>query len=861
MAADNPNDSSGPTRTSPEPPPPPSPMPRHGGDAERFLPGTVLAGRYRMIGLLGRGGMGEVYRADDLKLGQPVALKFLPRAVEQDPERLERFINEVRLSLRVTHPNVCRVFDVAQADGRHYLSMEYVDGEDLSSLLRRIGHLPEDKAVQIARQLCAGLAAAHEEGVLHRDLKPANVMIDGRGRAKITDFGLAGATAGIKGLEARAGTPQYMAPEQAAGGELSERTDVYALGLVLYELFTGKRALDAKDVEDPSRRRPSTPTSPSAHLRGLDPAVERAILRCLETDPARRPPSAAAVAAALPGGDPLAMALAAGETPSPEMVAHAGGRGELSPAVASTCLAVVLIGLLATWFLMGRTALENRVPMPTPPGELAVAARAIATAAGHPTRARHTAHGFGRVQAYFNKVMREDRSPGRWDSLPRVRPSPLRFWYRESPAPLTPSNDVGRVDAADPPLLDPGMIRVYLDPDGALQEFRAVPPDTPEPAQTWPEPDWKPLLTATKLDAPALAAADPQWTPPFATDVRRAWTSGSHRIEACGFRGRIVWFTVIPSWRLTREGTVPPPAPPVNPVGSLIQSALIVIGMVAGVLLARRNIKLGRGDRQGASRFAIVYATVGFLSDVLTFSNITGSFAHMMNSLGLQVFYGALAWVFYVAIEPYVRRLWPDTLTAWTRILEGRFRDPLVGRHILIGAMVGLAVTAILHLDTIAAPLLGTPPSQPRGAVTALAGGRFVLSEALSILQSSIFAPVVFLLFMLVLRVLLRRPLFVYTAIVAIAVVTSPMRTAGETVGALVLAILIVAVLTRLGLLALLVMIVFSTWEHHPLTTDANSWFFPWSVMTMAAFAAVAVYAFVISLSGKLPFTVAALEE
>src|SRR5687767_3472088 len=215
--------------------------------AAGFVPGQMFAGRYRVVGLLGRGGMGEVYRADDLKLGQPVALKFLPRDVAHDADRLERFLTEVRLSLRVTHPNVCRVFDIGQLDERHFLSMEFVDGEDLASLLRRIGRLPEDKAVEIARQLCAGLAAAHDEGVLHRDLKPANIMIDGRGRAKITDFGLAGATAGISGRDARAGTPQYMAPEQVAGRELSERTDLYALGLVLYEIFTGKRAFEIKN--------------------------------------------------------------------------------------------------------------------------------------------------------------------------------------------------------------------------------------------------------------------------------------------------------------------------------------------------------------------------------------------------------------------------------------------------------------------------------------------------------------------------------------------------------------------------------------------------------------------------------------
>ena len=147
----------------------------------RFLPGDVLAGRYRIVELLGRGGMGEVYRADDLKLGQPVALKFLPRDAAGRRDRLERFHAEVRMARQVSHPNVCRVYDIGEVDGQLFLSMEYVDGEDLASLLRRIGRLPPDKALEIARQICAGLAAAHESGVLHRDLKPANIMLDGRG--------------------------------------------------------------------------------------------------------------------------------------------------------------------------------------------------------------------------------------------------------------------------------------------------------------------------------------------------------------------------------------------------------------------------------------------------------------------------------------------------------------------------------------------------------------------------------------------------------------------------------------------------------------------------------------------------------
>ena len=157
----------------------------------RFAPGSIIAGRYRLVALLGRGGMGEVYRADDLTLDQPVALKFLPEGAAADQAHLAQFHNELRTARQVSHKNVCRLYDLGEADGRRFLTMEYVDGEDLASLLRRIGRIPQDKAIELARQLCAGVAAAHERGVLHRDLKPANVMIDGDGNVRITDFGIA----------------------------------------------------------------------------------------------------------------------------------------------------------------------------------------------------------------------------------------------------------------------------------------------------------------------------------------------------------------------------------------------------------------------------------------------------------------------------------------------------------------------------------------------------------------------------------------------------------------------------------------------------------------------------------------------
>src|SRR5262245_45702698 len=288
----------------------------HGAEdgGERFPAGTVLAGRYRVAVALGAGGMGAVYRADDLTLGQPVALKFMGGLGGDD--HLARLRHEVRVALEVTHANVCRVFDLVEGEAGPFLTMELVEGGSLADLLRQIGRLPGEKAEDIARQLCEGLAAIHARGLLHRDLKPGNVLLDDRGRVRIADFGLAGpAGAGVT-----AGTPAYMAPELLAGGAASVQSDLYALGLVLYEVLTGRPAFPQREQKREEPAHPSTWVD-------LDPRVERAVMRCLEADPARRPASALAVAAALPGGDPLAAALAAGETPDPTLVAAGEGAG------------------------------------------------------------------------------------------------------------------------------------------------------------------------------------------------------------------------------------------------------------------------------------------------------------------------------------------------------------------------------------------------------------------------------------------------------------------------------------------------------------------------------------------------------
>jgi serine/threonine-protein kinase len=305
--------------------------PSKDNDRARFAPGTVVKGRYRIVSRLGKGGMGVVYRADDLTLRQTVALKFLAPAAAANPAWLARFRNEVRLARRVTHPNVCRVYDIGEADGTWFLSMEYVDGEDLATLSRRIGRLSIDKALSMGREICIGLAVAHDVGILHRDLKPANIMIDGRGRIRITDFGLAAATGTVGSGDIRAGTLAYMAPEQIAGHEVTMKSDLYSLGLVLYELFGGQAAFRADSTAGYTELLKRGDPAPLSEVAPDIPAeIDRIIRQCLAKDPQDRPRSALAIAGALAGTSALEAAVAANLTPSPDTIAAATPRASVA---------------------------------------------------------------------------------------------------------------------------------------------------------------------------------------------------------------------------------------------------------------------------------------------------------------------------------------------------------------------------------------------------------------------------------------------------------------------------------------------------------------------------------------------------
>src|SRR5208283_2726740 len=490
----------------------------------RFAPGVIVAERYRIVAILGRGGMGEVYRAEDLKLSQVVAIKFLPEALSRDAGALARFHSEVRIARQVSHPNVCRVFDIGDVEGIPFLTMEYVDGEDLASLVRRIGRLPQDKASEISRQICAGLAAAHERGVIHRDLKPANLMLDGAGKIRITDFGL-------------------------AGREVTPKSDLYSLGLVMYEVLTGKRAFEAATLPELLQAREAgTLTNPSTLVRDLDPLLERVILRCLEKDPSKRPASALQVAAALPGGDPLAAALAAGETPSPEMVAAAGEKEGLNPRIGLLCVAGVCILLVLLVGIAKRAKMVSYISFGPSPEVLAAKANEMIRTFGYTEAPADTAQSFALMQSYLTHISDTVKAPTRWEILRQDEPPSMLFWYRQSPRALTPLSPVdnliyGRVQPDEPPLALSGSRLLTLSPQGRMLGFRTIPPQVDDPPSgPLPATDWRPLFAAAGLDVSRFKPTEPKWYPLAWGDARAAWEGSwpNHpeiplRVEAAGY--------------------------------------------------------------------------------------------------------------------------------------------------------------------------------------------------------------------------------------------------------------------------------------------------------------------------------------
>jgi serine/threonine-protein kinase len=850
-------------------------------DAGGFAPGAVIAERYRVIGLLGRGGMGEVYRADDLKLGQSVALKFLPSGFSKDAVFLDRFRAEVRNARQVSHPNVCRVYDIGEIDGHHFLSMEYVDGENLATLLRRIGRLPGTKALEIARQLCAGLAAAHAQGVLHRDIKPSNVMIDGHGRAKLTDFGLA-----VRGDEAAAGeisgTPAYMAPEQIAGRGATVQSDLYSLGLVLYEVYTGKKTFEASSFADWRRAHTEEqPTALSHHAADIDAAVERAILRCLEKDPAKRPASAPQLAASLPGGDPLAAALAAGETPSPEMVAAAGAEGALAPGRAWTLLGSVVAALIVVLIIGRFSNLLRWAPMEDSPQVLAARSRDLVKKLGYASPPQDSVHWLAMNNQYLVYRAEHLPSPQRIRDLAAASRHPVVFYYRQSPWPMVPWTLEWLIQPEDPPHDVPGMATVVLDGRSHLVEFRAVAPEFDDSKGPWAEPDWNLLFTEAGLEADRFTRVPPKWRPMEPFDAQATWDGTAAQepatplhVVAAAFHGKPVFFRVIGPW-------IHPPVVggdgDAGGVRSLLPQVVIFIVAssvtVVGFFIARRNLLLGRGDRRGATRLALAFflgASVAWILSVNHVSAIERELDASQKATAVICLVAAGIWAAYIALEPFVRRHWPHLLFSWSRLLSGQFRDPLVGTDLLVGVGFG-ALMGIIRETFFALPAwFNLPGLSPRGFDRSAVGGPLELAGAvLTTLGSALALSLTTILLIFLLRMILRKDwlaIFVTVLLLTLA----GLGFAGAQQVSIFIALarallangLIVFVLVRYGLLACVgTAFTANLILSFPMTLDFSHWYASNSLAALLVILGLATYGFYTSLAGRPLFGSASLDD
>jgi serine/threonine-protein kinase len=511
----------------------------------------------------------------------------------------------------------------------------------------------------------------------------------------------------------------------------------------------------------------------------------------------------------------LAAALAAGETPSPELVAEAGASGGLKPSVAVVCLAACLIAVGLLVGLSGKRSLARRVTLDTLPEVLAAKAREVIHDAGYEDPPVDNVYTFYENGSYMRHLMDLEPAPGRWDVLHNGQPSAVRFGYRQSPRPLTRRGGYLGNWLDDPPPTFPGMVEVRLDTEGRLLSFSAVPPRKVDPGEAPAgEPDWAPLFAAAGFDRQAFTPVDPVWLSPVYADRRAAWEGvypeapdTSIRVEAAAYRNRPVAFRVIEPW--TRAvGTAAAERGFWIQARDVLYTVLFVMTLVGAGLVALRNIRLGRGDRRTALRFALYLGGVRMLW-------LLGAH-HIASSAEIFLFRQHLAWalyrvglvyVFYVAFEPYVRKLWPQVLASWVRLLGGRFRDPLVGRDLLIGALYGTGSAVIGSVMVWIPEVLGLQGYGFEADIwswESLRGLREAVAAVAGVHARSVLEVFLAIMLFLVLRLLLRRTWIAVVVLSALATLVSHPGTghpAPYLIGFLIVILLLWFVLFRFGLL------------------------------------------------------------
>jgi serine/threonine-protein kinase len=761
----------GPADPHPPPPPPPPPAPKK---SDGFSAGDVFADRYRIVSLLGRGAMGEVYRAHDTVLDVPVAIKFVLGARSDFRKRM---IKEVRLAREVTHPAVCRVYDVGHHDDRLFFTMEYIQGEDLATLRSRIGRLPSDKVTDIARQILGGLAAAHAKSVIHRDLKPANIMIDDRGSVRITDFGIA--VTSDEGETAEfAGTPAYMAPEQLnPDAAVGPRADLYAVGLILHEMLTDRKMFEQTEFTDIFRAKMRTrPEPPSALVPGVDPRLERVVMEAISRSPDDRPPSALAMAAELPGGDPLGMAVEAGVLAGPELVAAATVDRPFKRSNPFILLAVLVVALAGVLALADPSTVFEDVRMIKTPAVLVDRSEQLLEGLGLDGPSSSLDYGF------LDSVVAAD-------PIERVM-----FWYRlRSPRQLPEfvrrnfesgaafgDMDVPEAFTSEPlfVMLNPAGDLTYLNVGGTFGSKVAG------QATDHDAFDWSRLIEAAGLDS-SILEPDHDVTLPVFADRRAAWIGGDPagggttvRVHAAAYEGLPVYFSAE-----TVDAESPLRLEQIRRRANLqryVRNPIYLLVVLMALGLGIHAVMKERSDLRGAGILAALVTALGILAAVLA----AGQGGHPLTTgqltvVGhvLEIVSDALAvGLCYLGLEPLIRRYRPQILIAWSRLLAGQVADRTVGSSLLVGALAGSVMAAIAELDRIAVAAMkvdlswGLLGADQLNAVTSLGT---LLSTALTQLDDAVVGGVLAAVVLVVLSRLVRAKVVAWTLYVVIVALAS----------------------------------------------------------------------------------------
>jgi serine/threonine-protein kinase len=788
-------------------------------------------GHYRIVEKIGEGGMGEVYRAHDIVLDVPIAVKFVRSS---GSEYRDRMFHEVRLAREVTNPAVCRVYDVGETEGQLYFTMEYVDGEDLSSLLKRIGRLPSEKVTEIAHQILAGLAAAHAQGVIHRDLKPANIMVDGKGRVRITDFGIAVLETDVA-EGTLAGTPSYMAPEQLTGGDVGPATDLYAVGLILHELLTGKAVFRGGTFSDIfTQKMARQPAPPSESVAGVDDRLEAAISRAVSREVTDRPKSAVAMAAAIPGGNALAMAVEAGVTPDPSLVAAATVEHKVERRymwALLTGLVVLLVGVVlladSSWRFSDLAGLES-------PGVLADRAEQMLRDMGY------AAGDMERNWGFLNNPL----------ALSPI--DTAIFWYRERTPREVPSfaEKVIRVGSLDsdfqvPESVSHETLLVMLDSRSRLVYLHEGPTfgaNFAASGSAGSEFDWSQLLGFASLDETELVAEDDPVLPVF-SDACAVWTGddpdlaeGRLSVQAAAFDGRPVYFSVEQvdersrnRWQQLRRR---------SRLRSAVERPLYVAVVLAALGLGVVNLLKGRTHIQGAATLVVAVLVVEVLTRLMSLGHVShplysskmvmagGSYAIVVAALGVGLC--------YLGMEPFARRHRPQTLIAWNRLLAGRLGDPAVGTALLAGAGAGVSLTVISEFDRIALRWVGLDPTaslQAGDRLNSVLGLGPLFAAVFDHLNTAIVGGILLMFLAVALGLVVRKGWLASSLFVAVVAAIWTIQDGAHLpvsllTNGLPAAALILFLLLRFGLLAVVVaQLAERMLACYPITAEPGAWF------------------------------------